>query len=204
MQVSTNSAEFCVISPYILQTRLPRGATVLGTVLSSDKTNITTMTGARVAHPLLLGLANIRMCTRTKLSSKAFLLTALLPIPKYLHPNQRMRGMLEDRLVHECLSIVLKPLMKAAEVGIMMSDPVGNVRHCFTPLAAYIVDTPEAAMLACVRGKTSPFTMASYLQFGDNFRHLLVRAPSLLDSSLVLRSILMTWRLILRLVLTRG
>jgi hypothetical protein len=79
--------------------------------------------------------------------------------------------MLEDRLVHECLSIVLKPLMKAAEVGIMMSDPVGNVRHCFTPLAAYIVDTPEAAMLACVRGKTSPFTMASYLQFGDNFRH---------------------------------
>jgi hypothetical protein len=82
-----------------------------------------------------------------------------------------MRGMLEDRLVHECLSIVLKPLMIAAEVGIMMSDPVGNVRHCFTPLAAYIVDTPEAAMLACVRGKTSPFTMASYLQFGDHFWH---------------------------------
>ncbi|KAG1780966.1 hypothetical protein EV702DRAFT_963348 [Suillus placidus] len=61
--------------------------------------------------------------------------------------------------------------MKAAEVGIMMSDPVGNVRHCFTPLAAYIVDTPEAAMLACVRRKTSPFTIASYLQFGDSFRH---------------------------------
>jgi len=82
-----------------------------------------------------------------------------------------MRGVLEDRLMHECLSIVLKPLMVAAQVGIMMSDPIGNVRHCFTPLAAYIVDTPEAAMLACVRGKTSPFTMASYQQFGDNFRH---------------------------------
>ncbi|KAG2068447.1 hypothetical protein BDR04DRAFT_966015, partial [Suillus decipiens] len=60
----------------------PRGATVLGTILLSDKTNITTMTGARVAHPLL-GLANICMCTYTKLSSKAFLFTALLPIPKY-------------------------------------------------------------------------------------------------------------------------
>jgi hypothetical protein len=82
-----------------------------------------------------------------------------------------MRGLLEDRLMHECLSIVLKPLMKAAEIGIMMSDPVGNVRHCFTPLAVYIVDMPEAAMLACVRRKTSPFTMASYLQFGDSFRH---------------------------------
>ncbi|KAG1797939.1 hypothetical protein EV424DRAFT_1546453 [Suillus variegatus] len=82
------------------------------------------------------------------LHSKAFLLTALLPIPKYLHPNQQMRSMLEDRLVHECLSIVLKPLMKAAEVGIMMADLIGNVHHCFTPLTAYIVDTPEAAMLA--------------------------------------------------------
>lgn len=129
------------------------------------------MTGARVAHPLLLGLVNIRMRTRTKLSSRAFLLTALLPIPQYLHPNQRMRGVLEDRLIHECLVIVLKPLMIAAEIGIMMSDPVGNVRHCYTPLAAYIVDTPEACMLACVRGKTSPFTMASYLEFGDSFRH---------------------------------
>ncbi|KAG0696400.1 hypothetical protein DFH29DRAFT_984627 [Suillus ampliporus] len=71
-------------SAWEMQTQLPRGATVLGTILSSDKTNITTMTGARVAHPLLLGLANIRMCTRTKLSSKAFLLAALLPIPNIM------------------------------------------------------------------------------------------------------------------------
>ncbi|KAG1887977.1 uncharacterized protein F5891DRAFT_987934 [Suillus fuscotomentosus] len=50
-------------SAWEMQTRLPRGATVLSTVLSSDKTNITTMTGARVAHPLLLGLSNI--CIKT-------------------------------------------------------------------------------------------------------------------------------------------
>ncbi|KAG1887061.1 hypothetical protein F4604DRAFT_1675107 [Suillus subluteus] len=110
-----------------IQDQLPQGATVLGTVLSSNKTNITMMTGARVTHPLLLGLANICMCTRTKLLSKVFMLTALLPIPQYLHPNQRMQ--------------------------------------------AYIVNTPEACMLACVHGKTSPFTLASYLQFRDNFHH---------------------------------
>ncbi|KAG2130225.1 hypothetical protein DEU56DRAFT_872344 [Suillus clintonianus] len=178
-RVYTTSARLlCVYSEWLtgdsaweIQDQLPGGATVLGTVLSSDKTNITNMTGARVAHPLLLGLANIRMNTRTKLSSRAFLLTALLPIPQYLHSKPRMRGMLEDRLMHECLSIVLKPLMKAAEIGIIMSDAAGNVRHCFTPLAAYIVDTPEACMLACVRGKTSLFTLASYLEFGDTFRH---------------------------------
>ncbi|KAG2047747.1 hypothetical protein BDR06DRAFT_896857, partial [Suillus hirtellus] len=114
-------------SAWDMQSQYPIGAMILGAVLSSDKTNITTMTGARITHPLLLGLANIHMCTCTKLSSKAFMLTALLPILKYLHPNQWMCGMLEDHLVHECLSIVLKPLMIATEVGIMMSDPVGNV-----------------------------------------------------------------------------
>ncbi|KAG1901601.1 uncharacterized protein F5891DRAFT_950324, partial [Suillus fuscotomentosus] len=158
-------------SAWEIQDQLHRGAAVLGTVLSLDKTNITNMTGARVAHLLLLGLANIRMSTRTKLSSRAFLLTALVPILEYLYPKQWMRGMLEDHLMHECLSIVLKPLMIAAEIGIMMSNPVGNVRHCFTRLAAYIVDTPEACMLACVCRKTLLFTLASYLEFGDDFRH---------------------------------
>ncbi|KAG2058765.1 hypothetical protein BDR06DRAFT_980181 [Suillus hirtellus] len=157
----------CVYSEWLMgdaawsiQDQLPQGATILGTILSSDKTNITMMTGARVAHPLLLGLANIRMRTHMKLSSKAFVLTALLPILQYLHPNQQMWGMLEDRLIHECLLIILQPLMKAAELGIMMADPVGNIHHCFTLLTAYIVDTPEACMLACVCGKTSPFTLA--------------------------------------------
>ncbi|KAG1821858.1 uncharacterized protein BJ212DRAFT_1445288 [Suillus subaureus] len=134
-----------------IQDQLPQGATILGTVLSSDKTNVTTMTGARVTHLLLLGLANIHMHTPMKLLSKTFMLTALLPILQYLHPNQQMQGMLEDCLIHEYLLIVLQPLMKAAELGIMMSDP--------------------ACMLACVHGKTSPFTLALYLQFGDNFCH---------------------------------
>ncbi|KAG1885867.1 uncharacterized protein F5891DRAFT_890093, partial [Suillus fuscotomentosus] len=152
-------------SAWEIQDQLPRGATVLGTVLSSDKMNITNMTGARVAHPLLLGLANIRMNTRNKLSSRAFLLTALLPIPQYLHSRPRMRGMLEDRLMHECLSIVLKPLMKAAEIGIMMSDTAGNRTRSITlaQLDSIEVDPNdlEAYFKACERyrlnGVHSPF-----------------------------------------------
>jgi hypothetical protein len=53
----------------------------------------------------------------------------------------------------------------------MMADPFGNMRLCHTPLAVYIADSPEAAMLACVAGKTSYMTTASYKQFGDSFRH---------------------------------
>ena len=129
------------------------------------------MTGDRIAHPLLIGIANIKMSTCLKLSSNSFMLTALLPVPKFIHEKKHMCGILEDRLIHQCLDIILKPVKTAAHLGIMMSDPDGHNWYCFTPLAGYIVDTPEAAMLAAVGGKTSPVTMAMYKQFGDPFRH---------------------------------
>lgn len=129
------------------------------------------MTGNRVAHPLLISLADIAMDFRMKASNRAFVLLALLPVPKFIHKNKGIRGVLESRLVHECIDDVVKPLKKAAEIGIMMSDPLGWRRYCFTPLVGAIVDTPEALLYAGVGGKTSPTTMAMYKQFGDPFRH---------------------------------
>lgn len=129
------------------------------------------MTGGRVAHPLLLSIANLDMSFRMKASNHAFLLLALLPVPKFIHKNRKIRGVLENRLIHECLDFILEPLKIAARIGIMMSDPLGNLRHVFTPLASFIVDTPESAMLAGVGGKTSSVTMAYYKHFGDAFRH---------------------------------
>ena len=129
------------------------------------------MTGNRMAHPLLISLANIKAEYRAKSSHHAFLLLALLPVPKFITSDKVLRGVLGNRLLHECLGFILEPLKIAARLGKMMSDPFGFRRYCFTPLAAYIVDTPEAAMLSGVGGKTSPVTMASYKQFGDSFRH---------------------------------
>jgi hypothetical protein len=108
---------------------------------------------------------------RTKATNHAFHLLALLPTPKFIHPDRKIRGVLENRLIHSCLDFILQPLKKAAEVGIMMSDPLGSLRYVYTPLAAYIVDTQEAVVLAGVSGKTSHLTTATYKEFGDAFRH---------------------------------
>jgi Plavaka transposase len=129
------------------------------------------MTGGRMAHPLLISLANILMGFRAKASNHAYHLLALLPVPKFIHKNKKIHGILENQLIHECLDFVLAPLKKAAEVGIMLSDPLGNRRHVFTPLTAYIADMQEAVALAGIAGKTSHLTTAYYKQFGDNFRH---------------------------------
>ena len=122
------------------------------------------MTSGRVAHPLLISLANLFMDFRMKGSNRAFLLLALLPVPKFIHKDRAIRGVLESRMIHECLDFVLKPLKKAAEIGIMMSDPAASLRHVFTPLAAYMVDVQDVLLLAAV-------AMATYKQFGDPFRH---------------------------------
>ena len=149
---------------------LPGGATLLGTILSSDKTNISVMTGDRTAHPVLLSLANIHSGVRSKSSNHAFLLVALLPCPKFTAKDRAVRGVLENRLIHLCLDIITHPLKLAACNGRMMADPRGYSRFCFTALASYMVDTPEAAMLAGVAGKTSHLTMANYRHFGDPSR----------------------------------
>lgn len=136
-------------------------------MLSSDKTNISVMTGNRVAYPILLSLANLHMDVRMKASHHGFLLIGLIPCARFLTDNRKHRSMLLNRLVHHCLDIICAPLKLAARFGREMSDPCGQKRFCFTPLVSYIADTPEAALLACVGGKTSHVTMATYKQFGD-------------------------------------
>lgn len=129
------------------------------------------MTGDRVAHPLLISLANILNNIRTKSSYNAFALLALLPVPKFLHRSRPVRSTLTNRLTHACLDFILEPLKIGAAIGLMMSDPLGYLRYCFTPCAAYMVDTEEAIILASVAGKTSHLTLASYKQFGDAYQH---------------------------------
>ena len=91
------------------------------------------MTGNKMAHPLLLSLANIDTDIHSKGSLHAHVLLVLLLVVSFIHQKMRVRSLLADRLVHETLNFVLKPLKIAAAVGIMMNDPVGNLRHCFTP-----------------------------------------------------------------------
>jgi len=141
------------------------------------------MTGGREAHPLLISLANISMNVRNKASNHFFLLLALLPIPKYIIKRKKTRSILESRLFHESLDIVLAPLKKAAEVGVLLSDPLGNCRLCNPILAAYIVDTPESLLIAGVAGKTSSVTTATEKQFGDSFLHALRTAEHCYDST---------------------
>ena len=129
------------------------------------------MSGNRMAHPLLLSLANIAMDVHSKGSLHGHLLLALLPVPTFIHKKSRVRSLLSDRLLHRCLDLVLTPLKIAAAIGVMMNDPRGNLRYCFTPLVGYIADTPEQCLWACTRPRVSSMSTATYKEFGDDKCH---------------------------------
>lgn len=129
------------------------------------------MTGNRVAYPVLLSLANLHMDVRMKASHHGFLLIGLLPCAKFLVSNKKQHSVLMNRLVHHCLDIICQPLKLAARFGRQMTDPHGRLRFCYSPLVSYIADTPEAALLSTVGGKTSHVTMVMYKHFGDGFQH---------------------------------
>ncbi|KIM64569.1 hypothetical protein SCLCIDRAFT_23308 [Scleroderma citrinum Foug A] len=129
------------------------------------------MSGNRMAHPLLLSLANIDTDIHSKSSLHSFLLLALFPVPSFIHNKSRVWGLLSDRLIHQCLNFVLKPLKIAAAVGVMMSDPIGNLHHCYTPLVTYIADTPEQNLVVCMSPKASPVSTTIYKEFGDGICH---------------------------------
>lgn len=124
-----------------------------------------------MVYPLLISLANIDPTIRSKISLHTYLLLALLPIPKFIHKDTRTWSLLHDQLIHQALNKVVEPLKTATHVGVMMSNPVGNLRYCYTPLATYIADTPELSLVACTNPKASLFMTATLKNFGDPVLH---------------------------------
>jgi hypothetical protein len=153
------------------------------------------MSGDRVAHPLSITLANLDSDARIKSSYGALQLLALLPVPKFIGVPKPLCGILENRVTHACLDLICQPLKAVARAGSWMTDYFGHIRYCYTPLAAYIADTPEAASLVGVSGKTSHLTTAFGPQFGDEFSHPPRTADQIITDLSTLNSYIDPWDL---------
>ncbi|KAG1733273.1 hypothetical protein EDB19DRAFT_1830994 [Suillus lakei] len=143
-----------------MQSALPEGATLLGTILSSNKTNISTMMGDRIAHPLLVGLVNISMSTQLKTSSNSFVLTALLPIPKFIHKNKHIY--IVDTLEAMMLATVGG---KISPVTMAMFKQFGDPFH-HEPRTK----STTLAQLAVVQMKVDPSNIKAFFREAQKFR----------------------------------
>jgi len=121
-------------------------------------------------HPVFLTIGNIDSEVRSKATLRAWRCIAYMPIAKFrVHPDYQ--SILQARLWHKCMDLVLANLKAAAVDGCFMPDPSRHIRYAFTPLVAHICDLPEASMIAAVAKNISPVTMAVQQDFGDGTLH---------------------------------
>jgi hypothetical protein len=148
------------------------GGTVLGVILSSDKTQLSVGTGNQSLHPLYLSIANIKSEVRCKQSFHSYVLLGLLPLPEFKYLRFKdLKSLLNAQIHHYCLDYILAPLKETTRTGAYLRDPLGRIRRCHTPLAAYTVDLPEAQQIACVMRNASPVTVAQEKTLGDRHPH---------------------------------
>jgi hypothetical protein len=139
-------------------------------MLASDKTPVTRQSGGLEMHPIFLTIGNIQSEVRMKATAHAWRCVAFIPIPKFdVHPD--FQTLLHARLFHKCMDIIFARCKVAMKTGEYMPDPMGYIRHCFTPLVTYTADLPEAQLIACVAKNASPLTMATQPDFGTSHLH---------------------------------
>ncbi|KAI6020817.1 hypothetical protein BKA83DRAFT_4464486 [Pisolithus microcarpus] len=133
-----------------------QGATIIPIIAASDKTPVTRHTGALEMHPLFLTIANIDSNIHMKATACAWRCIAFVPVIKFeVHPDYQT--ILQARLWHKCMDIVMEKLKRTANVGEFMTDAF-----------AWMADLPEQQLIASVSRNLSPVTLANLKQFGDS------------------------------------
>ncbi|KAG1724981.1 hypothetical protein EDB19DRAFT_1897836 [Suillus lakei] len=139
-----------------MQERLPAGAVVAPVILASDKTNLTRFCGDKAAWPIYLTIGNIKKDICCQPSKHATVLIGYLPISKMPHfKDDEGRQIGRYRLFHNCMWLVMKPLVDAGAHGVDM--------------ISYIADHPEQCLIACCKENHCPRCVVKSNQRGDHF-----------------------------------
>ncbi|KAF8157857.1 hypothetical protein B0H34DRAFT_656376, partial [Crassisporium funariophilum] len=158
------------------QKKMPSRATVVPVILSSDKKNLTTFSGDKQAYPVYLGIGTTAHEIRRQPSAHAMLLIGYIPVSKLECFLAKRRSVEGFQLFHECMRVILKPLVEAGKSGIMMNCADGFVRMAYPIVAAYVADYPEQCLIATCKESACPTCTVSPKQRGDPV-HSVLRDP---------------------------
>lgn len=145
------------------------GATIIPIILGSDKTTLTDFGGDKEAWPLYLSIGNILTQFRNKASMNAFILIAYIPVAKFNYHDD-YNGVLRDRIFHQAVKFVLHSIAVHGYTPLEICDSKGDVRSCYTLIAAHIGDHLEKLLISCTAHSHSPLTLHRKDEFGSDQR----------------------------------
>jgi hypothetical protein len=162
--------KLCAHGPELTQHRqelAPPGATIVPIILGYDSTCLTNFSGGKKAWPVMMSIGNIHSKVRNSPSNRAWILIAYIPIVDFLD-DDKIRTTLQNRVFHQCMEVVLQPLIKYGTTSVFMTDSIGATRAIYPILAANICDYPEQCLTTCAGYLSSPVTTARYLDLGSD------------------------------------
>ena len=164
------------------QMKLPVGSTIAPVILSSDKTNLSTLGGDKIAWPVYMMLGNIDKAKRRRLNAHAMVLIGYLPVSKLVIFSKKTRPRRIYDLFHYCMERLLRPLIKAGKDGIEMVCADQLMRRVYPILAAYVADHPEQCLIACCKETRCPRCRVEHDKRGD----LLVPSPRIQEQARII------------------
>ncbi|KAI0686991.1 hypothetical protein C8Q76DRAFT_635698 [Earliella scabrosa] len=143
------------------------GATIIPVILSSDKTQLT-LFGNKTAYPVYLTIGNLPKDIRRKTSCRGQILLAYLPASRLEHiTSKTVRRRVITNLFHKCMTMILKPLVKAGIHGIAIASGDGVVCRGHPIVAMYVGDYLEQLLVTCCKNGTCPKCDIAREEVGD-------------------------------------
>ncbi|KAG1724899.1 uncharacterized protein EDB91DRAFT_1239927 [Suillus paluster] len=138
------------------QKALPKGATMVLIILSSDKTCLSQFQGDKSAWPVYMSISNIAKAKRCQASARAMILIGYLPAGKLNCFTPDACSLAGYRLFHHCLALLLHPLITAGQDSIEMVCADSQI-FCVHPiLATYVANFPEQCLVSCCKENHCP------------------------------------------------
>ncbi|KAI0258534.1 hypothetical protein BC834DRAFT_926493 [Gloeopeniophorella convolvens] len=124
-------------------------ATIVPVIISLNKTQLT-LFGDKSAYLMYVTIGNISKAIQHKLSCRAAVLLAYLPIAKLKHvTNIDSHCRATGNLVHAALGHILQPMAEPGHNGMLMATGSRIVLHAHPILACDVLNYPEQCSTTC-------------------------------------------------------